>query len=154
MINRSNTAARFLSTCLVNNSLDNVFRTIIPWNIWIAPEFIFIYMFRFWKRLFTPLLLISEPRNLWNTVKCLWTIETTWVLCLTTGTQSKDQIYSKMRPKPKNYFKIDSFTIHFLTWDDLACLFLGFDAEPLLSDMKNPDILFFTAATGLGSSIE
>ena len=44
--------------------------------------------------------------------------------------------------KAKNYFKIDSFIINFLTWDDLACLFLGFDAEPLLSDKKNPDILF------------
>ena len=29
-----------------------------------------------------------------------------------------------------------------LTWDDLACLFLGFEEEPLLSDKKNPDILF------------
>ena len=28
------------------------------------------------------------------------------------------------------------------TWDDLACLFLGFDDEPFLSAKKKPDILF------------
>ena len=28
------------------------------------------------------------------------------------------------------------------TWDDLACLFLGFDEEPFLSAKKKPDILF------------
>ena len=49
------------------------------------------------------------------------------------------------------------------TWDDLACLFLGFDEEPFLSAKKKPDILFllprvnwneyFERAQSLSSSV-
>ena len=39
------------------------------------------------------------------------------------------------------------------TWDDLACLFLGFDAETFLSAKKKPDILFFIAERKLGTNI-
>ena len=35
------------------------------------------------------------------------------------------------------------------TWDDLACLFLGFDEELFLSAKKKPDILFFIAERNL-----
>jgi len=40
------------------------------------------------------------------------------------------------------------------TWDDLACLFLGFDEEPFLSAKKKPDILFFSAERKLGMNFQ